>query len=137
MTYQSSYTASIDDLPEATPCECGDCEWRGPFSALAEIGDCILTPGDGSPAGRCPECDTLAYINTPETRCKDAAPAMLAALNDTDEYCQAGLNSADPAHWEAALRDIMALARAAIAAATGTPTGEGGHPIPAAQQGEG
>jgi hypothetical protein len=28
-----------------------------------------------------------------------------------DEYCQMGLNSSDPKHWEAALQDILAAVR--------------------------
>lgn len=48
-----------------------------------------------------------------------AAPSMLDALDSIDEACQQGLNSAEPIHWEAALQDIMGLARAAIAAAEG------------------
>lgn len=33
-------------------------------------------------------------------------------LFEIDEHCQAGLNSSDPKHWEAALKDIMAFVRA-------------------------
>ena len=57
-----SYIAFIEGPDDETPCECEDCDWQGPFSALAGIGDCILTPGDPSPAGRCPRCETLAYV---------------------------------------------------------------------------
>lgn len=39
----------------------GGCKWKGVASELDEIGDAILTPGDPSPAGRCPICGTLAY----------------------------------------------------------------------------
>lgn len=73
MTYDSEplpYTAAIDAPDDATSCSCGDCDWAGRFSDLAPIGDCMLTPGDPSPAGRCPECDTLAYIDVaPEIGC--------------------------------------------------------------------
>lgn len=48
-----------------------------------------------------------------------AAPDLLQALHDADEFCQQGLNSAEPQHWEAALQDIMELVRAAIAKAQG------------------
>jgi hypothetical protein len=55
------YTAEMDDLaPETRVGSCG-CGWEGTFADVAEIGDCCLTPGDGSPAGRCPECDGLCY----------------------------------------------------------------------------
>jgi hypothetical protein len=50
------------DLPEPRmSCDCGDCEWQGAFSTLLDIGDCCLTPGHPSPAGRCPACQSLAY----------------------------------------------------------------------------
>lgn len=45
-----------------TPCECSDCDWNGDSSALVEIDACSLTAGDASPAGRCPECHSLAYV---------------------------------------------------------------------------
>ena len=48
-----------------------------------------------------------------------AAPDLLQALHDADEFCQQGLNSAEPQHWEAALQDIMDLVRNAIAKAKG------------------
>lgn len=41
----------------------------------------------------------------------EEAPAMVAALRDCDEACQAGLNSAEPKHWEAALSDILDIIR--------------------------
>ena len=55
-------------------------------------------------------------------RCKEydkaaAHDELVAALSEVDEHCQAGLNSSDPAHWEAALQDIMNAARAALAKA--------------------
>ena len=62
---KEAYAATVDAPPGATPCACGDCDWSGPFSALAAIGDYTLTPGDPSPAGRCPACSTLAYV-TPQ-----------------------------------------------------------------------
>lgn len=40
----------------------GGCNWRGRFYQLRAIDGCALTPGDPSPAGRCPECDALAYV---------------------------------------------------------------------------
>lgn len=38
-------------------------------------------------------------------------PAMIAALAACDEHCQAGLNSASPEHWQAALQDILDIIR--------------------------
>ena len=63
-----TYVAHIDfaSAPDQIPCTCGDCGWQGMANALAAIGDCSLTPGDASPAGRCPDCDALAYIDQPD-----------------------------------------------------------------------
>jgi hypothetical protein len=66
MSEPYDYKALIDDPAADTQCQCGNCTWRGVFSDLAPIGACSLTPGDPSPAGRCPECDTLAYVVKPE-----------------------------------------------------------------------
>jgi len=38
----------------------------GPGLDLVEIRDCVLTPGDPSPAGRCPDCEALAYLDDSE-----------------------------------------------------------------------
>jgi hypothetical protein len=61
--HTSYYRAALDMPPDPTPCHCDDCDWRGAFADLNVIDDCMLTPGDPSPAGRCPQCDTLAYID--------------------------------------------------------------------------
>lgn len=44
------------------PCLCSDCEWTGLARQLEPIEECALNAGDPSPAGRCPECDCLAYV---------------------------------------------------------------------------
>jgi hypothetical protein len=68
------YTAIIQDIGDKTHCVCGSgCGWKGNFSKLEEIGDCILTPGDPSPAGRCPRCDDVAYV-------AEAPPKSIEAL---------------------------------------------------------
>lgn len=59
------YRALIDDTDAEVFCACDDCSWKGQYSELHEIEECILTPGDPSPAGRCPRCDTLAYVVKP------------------------------------------------------------------------
>ena len=42
--------------------ECGSaCGWTGHQSQGASVESCALTPGDPSPACRCPCCDSLAY----------------------------------------------------------------------------
>lgn len=40
---------------------------------------------------------------------------LAAALRTVDEFCQAGLNSGEPAHMEAALVDAMGITREVIA----------------------
>lgn len=42
------------------------------------------------------------------------AERLISALQGIDEMCQAGLNSSDPKHWEAALQDVMRDAREAL-----------------------
>src|SRR5471030_1193685 len=64
--------------PTTISCACESCDWRGVATVLHAIGDCSLTPGDASPAGRCPECDTLAYVVQPS-----AAELALALGNMT------------------------------------------------------
>jgi hypothetical protein len=60
------YVAVLDEPPADTKCVCGGCGWTGPYSALGVIDSCALTPGDPSPAGRCPDpqCGSLAYVAT-------------------------------------------------------------------------
>ena len=48
--------------PDGVLTTCGNCDWEGPIEDLQPIESCALTAGDPSPAGRCPECGTLAYI---------------------------------------------------------------------------
>ena len=57
MRYQAEIEEDCD-----TVIKCDGCEWVGTFGDVAEIEDCGLTPGDPSPAGRCPECGELVYI---------------------------------------------------------------------------
>jgi hypothetical protein len=65
-----TYRAEID-VDDESPASC-DCGWRGPAGKLLPIDDCALTPGDPSPAGRCPDCEGLAYL----VRYDDAAGAL-------------------------------------------------------------
>jgi hypothetical protein len=65
-----TYRAEID-VDDESPASC-DCGWHGPAARLLPIDDCALTPGDPSPAGRCPDCDSLAYL----VRYDDAAGAL-------------------------------------------------------------
>lgn len=90
---------------------CG-CEWSdtGTTDTMLTCDDAILTAGDASPAGRCPECLGLVYLDRPEDRARDAAPAMLEALRDLVEWAER------TGGWEAPCWD---RARDAIAKAGG------------------
>ncbi len=68
----NTYSAEIDFVEPETPCRGCGCDSM-PFSKLKPIYDCTLTPGDPSPAGRCPECEGLVYVDTAETRARDKA----------------------------------------------------------------
>lgn len=61
---QDAYVATIDygSDPRQLRCACGSCGWIGYAAALEPIESCSLTPGDASPAGRCPDCSSLAYV---------------------------------------------------------------------------
>ena len=59
-----SYVAFIDVEP-SDGAKCSDCGWEGRAGALQEVEDCSLTPGDPSPAGRCPKCGCIAYLKEP------------------------------------------------------------------------
>lgn len=59
------YQVQMDFLPPETPVECGACDWKGTYAEVEEIDECSLTPGDPSPAGRCPhpQCvGALVYV---------------------------------------------------------------------------
>lgn len=67
MSAPYDYKVLIDAPAADTAVDCGAaCGWSGTVADLKEIGDCSLTPGDASPAGRCPECDALAYVKDRE-----------------------------------------------------------------------
>lgn len=99
--------------PSETPCTCSNCEWSGMGDDLDEIEDCSLTPGDPSPAGRCPDCCSLAYVDTPETRARDAAPDLLVALEALHEQAAAVLDYRDDPELQVAVdAAVAAIAKA-------------------------
>lgn len=109
---RDAYTASIDEPADDTPCACSDCGKKGlTFGDLMDIDDCELTPGDASPAGRCPNCDSLAYVVTPKTIREDASEETLKALKDLYETM--------PAPRSRRLTEAWDRARKAIAEAEG------------------
>lgn len=60
----TTYIATIEHVKDEREiaCECRQCDWTGTADQLDGIEDAVLTPGDPSPAGRCPECHALAYV---------------------------------------------------------------------------
>lgn len=62
MTTPGYRVTEVEDAGDR-PCHCSDCEWAGAADLTVEIGTCALTPGDPSPVGRCPQCDSLAYLD--------------------------------------------------------------------------
>ena len=84
MTTLFYFVDEVDDMGN-TPCSCGSCEWTGTASEVTEVEGCALTPGHPSPVGRCPECDSLAYVdrdedsNDPQILRKQAAEVIRRA----------------------------------------------------------
>lgn len=60
----TTYLAEIFlDKPETEILtQCSNCDWVGTADETQPIKACALTPGDPSPIGRCPVCESLAYI---------------------------------------------------------------------------
>lgn len=95
-TENATYYASVEHIgdPEQIMCSCEDCDWKGPASDLNQIGDAVLTPGDASPAGRCPECDTLAYVD--QISRDEVVKALKNMIGLAEEAIEARKASDDP-----------------------------------------
>lgn len=107
------YKVLIDDLEPNAPCKCGSCEWSGVFDDLDEIKDCSLTPGDASPAGRCPECESLVYPSRELDRARDSGPETLAALRaavafEGGQYESSARSDITPPQWLIEAREAIA-----------------------------
>lgn len=78
----SSFYPCRDQVPDDAVCACGNCAWRGPFAAAGQIQapEDRLTPGEEIPAGECPECGALAYLE------KQPAPVPARAIPDAPEH---------------------------------------------------
>ncbi len=63
----------------ATPCACGNCEWKGPARELAMISDFEerVSAGEIVPAGQCPQCGCLAHMVEPPV---PPAPARIVVI---------------------------------------------------------
>ncbi len=116
-----SYTVELDEPEDDVVCVCGACDWEGTFADVADIGDCSLTPGDPSPAGRCPEedCGALCYVQTEKTILADSAPGLLKAVNAVIQH--ENLHDAPPFTGKAAStwQDVRDLLKHEQANATG------------------
>jgi len=99
-----------------TPAACGACDWRGSAGDLAPVTDAVLTPGDPAPAGRCPECDSLAYLARPVARVREHALqfAKVAAEiiwgSGTDDGLQRAIDKSRTALSAADIRNPDAIA---------------------------
>lgn len=88
-----TYTAMVDGVDDNAPCACEDCGWKGAAVETKDIEDCVLTPGDQSPVGRCPECDTLAYIVKPEPDVSKVARVTIAGALPAGTTAQGLINA--------------------------------------------
>ena len=105
-----SYSAEID-IEDDAAVSCGSCSWKAKAHELVPIDGCALTPGDPSPAGRCPECDALAYVNRPD----DDAAAALRDLLDQLQRIGIYVPGMDEGQWADAQGLSFARAEAAVA----------------------
>ena len=96
---------TLEEAPAADPVVCSACNWRGLACDLLPPDGAILTPGDPSPAGRCPVCESLAYLDTPLARAEGAADRVVAVLR----------RLADPEVGESAFRAALDDARKLLA----------------------
>lgn len=76
----SGRTLYIEDAEPAAPCVCSNCEWKGAAVLLLPATDGSLTPGDPSFAGRCPDCDSVAYLDRPKDQAMDALNHLIWTL---------------------------------------------------------
>lgn len=106
------------NAPETSPVIGCGCDWRGTLADVEDVNEtgATLEAGDASPAGRCPECGGLVYLDRPEDRARDNAPAMLAALRRI-------LSHIDPYYGEDEERpECFREGAAILARIDGTPT---------------
>jgi len=112
MTTSGYRVEKVKDL-KGTACACSSCSWKGEASLLKEVESCRLTPGDVSPAGRCPRCSKLAYPDTPLHRAQSNAEALevvLRRLVELDRGLRKG-KPGNPEDYEAVLGSATKLLR--------------------------
>jgi len=74
-----NYAADFSDNIQGNPiCACDTCDWKGHPDKLGAISDVDsrLTPGSVVPAGECPECGALTYIEPDTSDIPEAGPAF-------------------------------------------------------------
>lgn len=83
----------IQDTDDDAPCKCDNCDHECRGDELDMISDIEqrLTPGGVVPAGQCPECGALAYLDEPSEPSEPRAYYVIGAS-------EADANG-DPANW--------------------------------------
>jgi hypothetical protein len=82
---------TIEEAEPDAPVSCGCCEWRGAAAQLDEPDGAILTPGDPSPAGRCPECGSLVYLEEEDPPAPSVEAQLVAALQHAQACAKTAL----------------------------------------------
>jgi hypothetical protein len=75
----------MTNTTDKTPVHCDNCDWRGDIDDTLNAGDIEerCTPGGEVPAGECPDCGTLAYLdNNPWTATTDAELKTARLVNE-------------------------------------------------------
>lgn len=80
MTTGSYLVDEIGLANENLPAACDSCEWVGNAGETKDIDSTALDAGDPSPVGRCPECDSLAYLDRHQDRCAELGRALFSML---------------------------------------------------------
>lgn len=111
-----SYRAVIDfeKSPACIKCKCDNCDWTDTADNLNAVEIASLTPGHASPAGRCPECDSLAYVaDDPTSRALRVLAELLPYATSRAEDMHAESGDECP-HWQKAdkaVSDAIAMLR--------------------------
>lgn len=108
------YTVSLAPADENAMCQCGACGYQCPMTDLDPIDNCALTPGDQSPAGRCPDktdedgeiCGALCYVVKPDPN--DAIAALNAVLCEEVHNLVVNGHTMDDSEKDAAQKAVLA-----------------------------
>lgn len=101
-------------VQEDAPCQCSGCDWSGVAQAVSPIGDCHLTAGDASPAGRCPECDSLVYLQRPIDKAQAQAEELTLFVGKAGELLHRMATLVNGAEERAAVANLRDEARALL-----------------------